>query len=1173
MSIVEKIENDLHQLTPDVQEKYDIYYPMWQELKSIINSSNYHLKQITVQLHNYDIHDELHSTKVLCNIELLLGDIGINNLTFYELVLIYSSSFLHDAAMALPQWEYEMLSAVEGTEECCDNCQRLYLHNDFKPVQKLSEVVDFIKKNKKAIYDNFDNVLNFVFSPATEEILEIDLAERVCKYEDFRNGYTEKLKTVLKMPSEFLNYSELLRSEYIRSTHHLQIEKYILNLKRRFAKIIGPANAERFVRDLSLVCRSHGEDFKFVQNLDNKSEFLRDEYANLQYSSILLRLGDIIHFSADRAPLSLFSEKKITDSISLKHWTAKFQDLKYNIETRNSKRAIIFSAYCVTPDIYYFIQDYIDWIDQELNNYYSFIHNLDFLNYENTERYKLPLELKVNREQVLPNKDIFIPEKDLKFTLNQSKILALLMGVQLYKDKYLCLRELYQNAMDACRCMFSQNQTIGISEKFQIEFGTGECENNGIIQKYIYCLDNGIGMTKEIVKNYLLKVGNSYYKSSDFMRKNTNWDNGVIPTSQFGIGILSCYMIANKIEITTNYYDSRSDVFSFSLDGANERFYYMIPNKLDCEKIGPHGTLIKIFLNDQCVVEINNKFLKKIQYLIYGRNSSLFNNKYNTYNQNKKVLENSLFYLLNKQIALPKKQIFVQVRDENDIMHSLIPWNKIFDYRVCPDVTVEEVGSLWKEYFYFDGSPNPYKDFIKCRDFIKDIPIFVTDGEVEIHSFISLPLMDIPISICDAKLFDFSKFIWTKNGILVDGIKASDERTIGSSLEEALGYEIYSNSIINFIGKIRPTLSIDRSVIIAIPKELIKNCEYLAPKFIDELIIQVQKHFNDNGISPDSQEATIIIDILVRKFPNMASKIISQLKTTKTGEIRLSDLKEETCNKNKIVDIINNSVIELHKLDMRSKSEATREVLIGKMIVAKEILVNDFDVKILSEGFKSMPYLQRHLHEDRALSTLVIRADSWTGVYEEYDLVSNIWPIVPTNLFSGLNCDYEIEALADSRAKSIESLGNGIAGIAQLDPTLINPRFGISSKNRSINRNKKCFVGECEYIQNGYWLFEFNNHGDLVRNKKKDFVLFVFVAPRKLNDAEESRLLDFSGKDEVYVKGVREGWSILFIGHAQKYIIMPGQVKKADIIKQIPNSIISNTDGITYYNLDGTHVF
>lgn len=52
--------------------------------------------------------------------ESLLGD-KLNLLSCYELILLYLSAYLHDSAMALPQWEYNVLKAVEGTEEIYDN--------------------------------------------------------------------------------------------------------------------------------------------------------------------------------------------------------------------------------------------------------------------------------------------------------------------------------------------------------------------------------------------------------------------------------------------------------------------------------------------------------------------------------------------------------------------------------------------------------------------------------------------------------------------------------------------------------------------------------------------------------------------------------------------------------------------------------------------------------------------------------------------------------------------------------------------------------------------------------------------------------------------------------------------------------------------------------------------
>ena len=58
-------------------------------------------------------------------------------------------------------------------------------------------------------------------------------------------------------------------------------------------------------------------------------------------------------------------------------------------------------------------------------------------------------------------------------------------------------------------------------------------------------------MDHDAIEKYLLKVGRSYYRSSEFMTRYR-----FRPTSEFGIGLLSCFMVANSIEIETLREDS-----------------------------------------------------------------------------------------------------------------------------------------------------------------------------------------------------------------------------------------------------------------------------------------------------------------------------------------------------------------------------------------------------------------------------------------------------------------------------------------------------------------------------------------------------------------------------------------------------------------------------------------
>lgn len=151
---------------------------LWSVLKSAIEDCKSHLSQITVQLSDFDIHDVNHSEKVLENIENLLGE-KIADLSFLEATLIYSSCFFHDAAMALPKWEYDLLKAFEGCEENYNRDVKPCIKNDFKPVQSLNEIVRTIEENKSHIYVEYNNVESYIFVPENEAKLQLDLAKRV----------------------------------------------------------------------------------------------------------------------------------------------------------------------------------------------------------------------------------------------------------------------------------------------------------------------------------------------------------------------------------------------------------------------------------------------------------------------------------------------------------------------------------------------------------------------------------------------------------------------------------------------------------------------------------------------------------------------------------------------------------------------------------------------------------------------------------------------------------------------------------------------------------------------------------------------------------------------------------------------------------------------------------
>ena len=130
---------------------------------------------------------------------------------------------------------------------------------------------------------------------------------------------------------------------------------------------------------------------------------------------------------------------------------------------------------------------------------------------------------------------------DLKFTVDSSAGLQLFMGNRLYSDKRVFLRELIQNAVDACnyRNLVDDSYVPAISIEFSDDISV------------IKMRDNGIGMTRQWIEKYFLAIGISFYQSNEIrdINRDTRIDFGFI--SQFGIGFLSSFLVAEKIVIKT----------------------------------------------------------------------------------------------------------------------------------------------------------------------------------------------------------------------------------------------------------------------------------------------------------------------------------------------------------------------------------------------------------------------------------------------------------------------------------------------------------------------------------------------------------------------------------------------------------------------------------------------
>lgn len=1120
MKIFETLKTRSESPSDDVKIELKLYNLADDLTKKAIS----HLKRITRILPEFDLHDKTHSEKVLYNQEQLLGENKIQELSVYELFLIHLSAFFHDCAMAPSDWEIAVLKSTEGTDKF--KTKSTSLINDLKTPLKISEAISFISSNKSSIYKSFENeVKEWMFSPKSEKELIKYLAELLVDYQNYRNGFSDQIRRIDSL-TNFEELNDFIRIDYIRATHHSRIETYIKNLEPLFSNAFEqPTWGKQLANDLAKICRSHGEDSVFVNKLSANAQYYGSESANLQFVAIMLRLGDIIHFSFDRAPIELRASRIFKSDYSFLQWAIKNNGVNYSIKNG----LISFRAYCENPESYFKLHQYIDWIEVEIQNYFRFERLWK-------RKYIDNFQDKVERTNINNDEDAFLPKRGLSFSLNQKRTIELLMGVGLYKDKFACLRELYQNSLDACRCMISQNNALKKSTRGIIEFGLQKEED----KSYLYCLDNGIGMSKHIIEAYLLNIGNSYYKSSDFFKYQAKWGGNFTPTSQFGIGILSCFMLGNKIEITTKTIDG--DYISCSIDGPHENFYYKKTQDIEKEKILESGTIVRVQLTDEISQILNVKKVEKLGLLLLGKPNH-FPEEYVSYLHLYDSWDNHLYNRVNSFVAVIQSDIDVMINLEDETNLKL---------ESNPNIIVENKYGIASEDMDYIDFINSYRRFYPLKQKYSETKKFLELYEIEInHKSIqfktTLLLPKSGLTSYESNIF-YSLPKAGGTGLCIDGINISNSNPI--SFTHYYTSALIHDGILNFKGENRPQLSVDRTSIINYDDEHESTVSELVLLLLKEIISLTNKHISENKIDKVSEEFNLIWNFIFDKIGYADTLFINELSYTEYGDILWKGIIDATKENITIKEFLKKEEINLPNYHLTSFDILTQKLITFKLLSAKEIIVSGSSLTFKNDKLYKVPVLQRR-HDIDDMS-LIIGSDNFADTFSDYDIISDLHPIIPNYLFDKIN-GLHGQKVINSNAKLIHSFSNGITAFFSQDPLLINEKLGLYIAERDSFGKKKESLYEFDKKRAKFNFASLNERFYFSKEKKR-IVLSVYISPRELSIEETARLEEIKEIDKSYYKGVKEGWSILVTGmDKHNTIIIPGKCSRKIMISNIPD--------------------
>lgn len=170
----------------------------------------------------------------------------------------------------------------------------------------------------------------------------------------------------------------------------------------------------------------------------------------------------------------------------------------------------------------------------------------------------------------------------ISFSMDPTAIRKLLMGTQLWKVSDLAIRELYQNALDACRYRRCRSEFEGVPYTPKLVFHQGT-DSSG--REYIECFDNGIGMDVDVLQHNFAKAGRRFIDAPEYLRERDAWQTRGIhlyPVSKFGIGVFSYYLIAREVEIETCR-------LSKNARGIEQRLFVHIPTSDSLFRVSTAG--------------------------------------------------------------------------------------------------------------------------------------------------------------------------------------------------------------------------------------------------------------------------------------------------------------------------------------------------------------------------------------------------------------------------------------------------------------------------------------------------------------------------------------------------------------------------------------------------------
>ncbi|MEQ9887856.1 HD domain-containing protein [Pectobacterium zantedeschiae] len=299
-----------------------------------------------------------------------------------------------------------------------------------------------------------------------------------------------------------------------------------------------------------VIARSHGMKLRDTFHILERDYHLRVFEPNSHpiYVMVLLRIADYVQLQSSRAPGRLLKIKRLKSPLSQSEWGLHdaIQGVSFDAEPdpevlriQVDPRKSDIVSYLKTKRLLANIQYELDSSWAVLGEVYGRFPN------ENWGMTIRRIRSNTENQNSFGRAAGFIPE-EVKFTSANTELTKLLIK-PLYGDyPEIAVRELIQNAIDACRerAFFENVRDENDLDKYYVKV---ELINNSDGTSTLRVSDTGIGMTLDVLKNYFLKAGSSFRTSLAWKKQfaNDRSKSEVLRTGRFGVGALAAFLIAD----------------------------------------------------------------------------------------------------------------------------------------------------------------------------------------------------------------------------------------------------------------------------------------------------------------------------------------------------------------------------------------------------------------------------------------------------------------------------------------------------------------------------------------------------------------------------------------------------------------------------------------------------